>query len=151
MKEGVKLNNLEKLFECIKKIAKRNPEKILLPNTFFIFGSVKYDESKCIACLTCYENCPLGAYDVERKFDLSMIKKIDLSKTYWKRAIIYQLIMEIAVKDLEGYVEVPEGLPGYGSVKHNEDLCISCRKCVDLCPTGALSFECEFDMKKIWR
>ncbi len=147
----VELKNIEMLFECIKKIARKKPDEIRLRYTFYNFGKVNYNEDKCIACLTCYENCPVGAYEVVRKFSLKHVKEANIESLYWKRGIIYQLIREISQKELEGEVEVPEGLPGYGSVRHDENICISCKKCVDLCPTGALSFDNLFNAKKIWR
>ncbi len=147
MKE-IKLKNMELLGVFIKKLAKKKPDIVKIRTCFYNFGRVKYERDKCIACLNCYENCPTKAYSTVRIFDLKSIKEADYSKLYWKRKIIYELILEIAQKELSGIVEVPEGLPGYGSVEHNEEKCISCKKCVDLCPTGALSFDHEINMRR---
>ncbi len=148
-RKDVNTENRDMLISIIKKLAKKEVDKIEIPLTFYGFGRVKYDANKCVACLKCYENCPTKAYDAVRLFDLSTVKNADIESLWWKRGIIFQLIRELAQKDLEGYVEVPEGLRGYGRVEHNEELCISCSKCADLCPTKALTFENEINMS-LW-
>lgn len=142
--------NREILFDLIKKVAvKESKELISVPANIYGFGEIEYEKRKCTVCLQCVEACPSEAYLHKREFDLSSILNIN-EETPEKIALIYKFIQELAISKLEGIVEVPNGLLGFGSVEFDRKKCISCAKCVGLCPTKALTFKNKFDLTRVF-
>ena len=138
------------IFNAIKKLAVVEfKEPIPVPKGVYGFGELEYDKRKCVVCLQCVEACPAQAFLHKREFDLSTVLNVN-KETPPKLAIMYELIKELAVGKLEGLVEVPEGLLGFGSVEFNRKKCISCSKCVDICPEKALTLKNIFDLSRVF-
>lgn len=69
---------------------------------------------------------------------------------YDKRKKILQLIKEIAVKEPNNSIPVPEGLKGFGFIEWSAFKCSFCNKCVEICPEDALTSEKILDLPKVY-
>lgn len=87
-----------------------------------------------------------------RKLGPALPKKIQLTKQepeVNKRAFLYNMIKNLALKRPEITITVPEGLEEFGKIKFNPSKCIGCRKCEEICPEKAIDSIRELDLSTI--
>lgn len=108
------------------------------------FGEITWDINKCLACGSCQNICPESAVNLTPQWDLPAIFKMSetvLNELPENRKKMYQLIKKLAIKQPERPIELPKGALGFGDIKYNPLNCIACRKCEEVCPNSALTFQ----------
>ncbi len=66
-----------------------------------------------------------------------------------KRAFLYSMIKNLALRRPEKGIPVPEGLEEFGTIEFNPSKCIGCKKCEEICPEKAIEARRELDLPKI--
>lgn len=66
-----------------------------------------------------------------------------------KRQFLLQLIKEIALKEPDQKVEVPEDLQGFGTIEIDESKCILCGACSRVCEESAMILDKKIDLKRL--
>lgn len=62
-----------------------------------------------------------------------------------------EVLREIAAAlGVKGSIEVRGDLWGYGKVRYDEECCIGCGKCEEVCSEGAIKYERIFDLPKLF-
>jgi NAD-dependent dihydropyrimidine dehydrogenase PreA subunit len=128
----------ELLLEIAKNLGVKG--RINIPEGLWGYGKIRYDESKCIGCSKCEENCSEGAITFERTFDLPKVFKRKYEDGLKKNRIL-NLIKSLACKPPRSPISVPELVEGYGNLKIDEEKCIGCGNCERYCTGEALKVE----------
>ncbi|MBU0567752.1 4Fe-4S binding protein [bacterium] len=115
--------------------------EITVPEGLWGYGQITYDEAKCIGCGLCEENCPEEATKFERVFDLVEVFKKEIPPNELKKNVILNLIKELALKEPEKPIEIPDLVLGYGRVVIDKEKCIGCGNCERYCSGNALKVE----------
>jgi coenzyme F420-reducing hydrogenase delta subunit/formate hydrogenlyase subunit 6/NADH:ubiquinone oxidoreductase subunit I len=66
-----------------------------------------------------------------------------------KRAFLYNMIKNLALRRPENAIPVPEGLEEFGKIEFNPSKCIGCKKCEEICPEKAIDSIRELDLPTI--
>lgn len=77
-----------------------------------------------------------------------------MSKKNWeeltKREYLISLIKDIALKEPENNIEVPEELQGFGTINIEEEKCVFCNGCTWVCEDDAMILENKLDLKRVF-
>ena len=87
-----------------------------------------------------------------RKLGPAFSKKLQLTKKELltnKRAFLYSMIKNLALKRPDKPVPVPEGLEEFGTIEFDPSKCIGCKKCEEICPEEAIESRRELDLPTI--
>lgn len=87
-----------------------------------------------------------------RKLGPALSKKLQLTKKELltnKRAFLYSMIKNLALKHPEKSIPVPEGLEEFGTIEFDPSKCIGCKKCEEVCPEEAIESRRELDLPTI--
>lgn len=68
-----------------------------------------------------------------------------------KREFLYRMVKNLALKQPEKLILVPDGLEEFGRIECNLAKCIGCKKCEEICPEKAVTFIEEFDLPTIFQ
>jgi len=121
------------------------------------FGTVNWDDSKCLGCKSCELICPEDAIELKPILDVRKMfeftdESLDLLPL--NKSIFYQTVRNLASTKPSGKVYFEHDMPGFGTVETNLYLCIACRSCVRRCPgpaDGALELELRWTLPEIIR
>ncbi len=73
--------NRKEIINVIKKMAKKKPSPITLPNEILGFGKSTFNPVKCIACKECLEKCPNDAIKFDEIWNVpEIVKTISVQK-----------------------------------------------------------------------
>ncbi|NVM28733.1 MAG: 4Fe-4S dicluster domain-containing protein [Candidatus Helarchaeota archaeon] len=138
------------LLELIRKIAVKSPDDVVeVPEGLKGFGTVIYENAKCIACGSCTRMCEDEAIAMENTFDLTSLKNLPEDSKATNRTLLAEFIDKLKMKEPEKPVKVPEGLLGIGTINLSLSRCIFCKECVRICQYESLSTKPEWDLKAI--
>lgn len=119
------------------------------------FGTVRWEQSKCLGCKSCEIACPEDAItlrpiiDAPAFFDFSD-EAIDSLPV--NRGIFYRTIRGLAKDKPTQKIVLDEDKPGFGTVEVDLWLCVACRTCVRRCPgpeDGALELELKWNLPEV--
>ncbi len=68
-----------------------------------------------------------------------------------KRKFLLKLLKEIAVKEPENPIEVPEKLQGFGTIEQDINKCILCGACTRVCQDDAMELEKKIDLDRLFK
>jgi NAD-dependent dihydropyrimidine dehydrogenase PreA subunit len=128
----------ELLLEIAKNLGVKG--RINIPEGLWGYGKISYDETKCIGCGKCEDNCSEEAIVFERIFDLPRLFKTKSGEELKKNRIL-SLIRSLACKTPRNPIAVPELVEGYGRILIEKDKCIGCGNCQRYCTGEALKVE----------
>ncbi len=121
------------------------------------FGTVNWDQSKCLGCKSCEIACPEDAIYLRPVFDIDKVivmSEEQLARLPVQRALFYQLIRKLAATRPSEPITLQNDIPGIGHVQVDLHLCIGCRTCVRRCPgpeDGALELELKWTLPEVVR
>lgn len=72
------------------------------------------------------------------------LTRADLSTN--KRAFLYSMIKNLALRRPEKAIPIPEGLEEFGAIEFDPSKCIGCKKCEEICPEKAIASRRELDL-----
>jgi ferredoxin len=125
----------EEFLQQLKELGAKGA--VSLPQGLYGYAPAYYNESECIGCRECEKNCPEEAVKFEKVFDLPSLFKEDLPPDTKKGKIVH-LLKELAQKEPESAVPLPDVVFGFGRVRIDEEKCTGCGNCSRSCPTGAI-------------
>ncbi|MHA2431680.1 MAG: 4Fe-4S dicluster domain-containing protein [Candidatus Thorarchaeota archaeon] len=121
------------------------------------FGTIEWDQSKCLGCKSCEIVCPEDAIQlrpmiqVTEFFDFS---EDSLGELPVNRALFYRTVRNLAAKKPAGDIVLNKDSPGFGRVDVDLWLCVACRTCVRRCPgpaPGALELDLKWSLPEVVR
>jgi ferredoxin len=121
------------------------------------FGTINWDDSKCLGCKSCEIICPEDAIKLKPIIDTPRIFELDeatLEQTPVNRLLFYQTVRNLAVEKASQNIHLEREAPGFGTVETDLYLCIGCRSCVRRCPgpaEGALDLELKWTLPEVIR
>ena len=123
------------LVACPNDIIKKGAPgaSVKKPGKNQIMAGVMLDPGKCSYCGVCSYMCPYDALHLYIDSEKVALAKLQLAQ---KEALPRLVAKEVALKDGKKGRHYMDG-----HLEYAEAACLSgCRTCVDICPTGALSF-----------
>ncbi len=121
------------------------------------FGTIEWDQSKCLGCKSCEIICPEDAIKlkpvipVAEFFDFSADSLEELPVN---RALFYRTVRNLAAQKPTGDIVLEKDSPGFGRVDVDLWLCVACRTCVRRCPgadPGALELDLRWSLPEVVR
>lgn len=137
------------LLSLIRKLAVTSPGIIEVPEELQGFGTVVYDNTKCVVCGSCTRMCEDEAIFFDKTFDLNTLKNLPKDSNAKNRLLLAEFINKLKMKEPEKPVAVPEGIVGIGTIDLKLSRCIACRECVRVCEYDALSMKEEWNLEAI--
>jgi NAD-dependent dihydropyrimidine dehydrogenase PreA subunit len=121
------------------------------------FGTVNWDDSKCLGCKSCEIICPEDAIRLKPIIDVRKMleydqESMDILPT--NTSLFYQTVKDLAISKPSDRIVFENEKPGFGTVETDLYLCIACRSCVRRCPgpdSGALELELRWTLPQIIR
>ncbi len=119
------------------------------------FGTVNWDQSKCLGCKSCEIDCPEDAIELKPRIELPKLFELSdeaLSKLPSNRSLFYQTVQNLATAKPSKDIQLEKESPGFGSVEVDLWLCVACRTCVRRCPGpegGALELELKWNLPEV--
>ena len=145
------------LLKTLMKLAVKRPKKpIEVPEGVQGFGMIVRKESRtgnCLACQKCVTICEDDAIHLTNVFDLASFLQLSpeqIENAPTKKKAFYQVLKKLALRDPEGFVEIPEDMTSFGEIEVVATNCIACLKCVELCPEQLLEKLDLFDLPTIF-
>ncbi|MHA1593693.1 MAG: 4Fe-4S binding protein [Candidatus Baldrarchaeia archaeon] len=142
------------LLNLLRELAIKEPEgPIEVPEGLEGFGEVHYNPAACIACGKCINVCEDDALSLENVLDLSIFLDPHLNIDEIRsenRRILVELIRKLAKRMPERAIIVPDGIPGFGTIRYKRVFCTACKKCVEACTEGAIRILPIFNLKAIF-
>lgn len=89
-----------------------------------------------------------------RKLGPALPRRVSLTREEpWinKRAFLYDMIRNLALRRPDRAISVPEGLEEFGKIEFDPSKCIGCKKCEEICPEEAIGSTRELDLPTILR
>ncbi|MFW9832460.1 MAG: 4Fe-4S dicluster domain-containing protein [Candidatus Thorarchaeota archaeon] len=119
------------------------------------FGTIEWDQSKCLGCKSCEIACPEDAIELKQRLEIPKFFEISdeaLSKLPSSRSLFYKTVQNLATVKPSRDITLENEAPGFGSVEVDLWLCVACRTCVRRCPgpdTGALELELKWNLPEV--
>lgn len=119
------------------------------------FGTVKWEQSKCLGCKSCEIACPEDAITLKPVIDVPSFFEFSdeaLEKLPVNRGLFYRTVRGLASQKPTEKVVLNEDKPGFGTVEVDLWLCVACRTCVRRCPgpdDGALELELKWSLPEV--
>ncbi|MHA1636940.1 MAG: 4Fe-4S dicluster domain-containing protein [Candidatus Thorarchaeota archaeon] len=119
------------------------------------FGTIEWDESKCLGCKSCEIACPEHAIELKPVIDVPKFFEFseeDLTTLPVNRSLFYQTVRSLAAVKPTSRIELENDAPGFGTVEVDLWLCVACRTCVRRCPgpeSGALELELKWNLPDV--
>jgi ferredoxin len=119
------------------------------------FGTIEWDQSKCLGCKSCELECPENAIELKQRIELPKFFEISeeaLSQLPSSRSLLYKTVQNLATAKPSKDIILEKDAPGFGSVEVDLWLCVACRTCVRRCPgpeTGALELELKWNLPEV--
>ncbi|TFF92385.1 4Fe-4S dicluster domain-containing protein [Candidatus Thorarchaeota archaeon] len=121
------------------------------------FGTVKWEESKCLGCKSCEIACPEDAVTLKPVIDVPAFFEFSdeaIDNLPVNKGLFYRTIRGLASKKPVEKIVLEEDKPGFGTVEIDLWLCVACRTCVRRCPgpeDGALELELKWNLPEVVR
>lgn len=121
------------------------------------FGTIEWDQSKCLGCKSCEIVCPEDAIQLKpviQAKELFDIPEDSLRELPVNRALFYRTVRNLAAKKPAGDIVLERDSPGFGRVDVDLWLCVACRTCVRRCPgpePGALELDLKWSLPEVVR
>ncbi len=121
------------------------------------FGTIEWDQSKCLGCKSCEIACPEDAIELEDRIEIPKFFEISdeaLSQLPSNRALFYKTVQNLATVKPSKDIPLEKEAPGFGAVEVDLWLCVACRTCVRRCPGpegGALELELKWNLPEVVR
>lgn len=121
------------------------------------FGTIDWDQSKCLGCKSCEIACPEDAIELKPVLQASELFEIPeegLDALPVNRALFYRTVKGLAVQKPVKDIALSGESPGFGKVEVDLWLCVACRTCVRRCPgpgDGALELELRWSLPEVVR
>jgi ferredoxin len=119
------------------------------------FGTIEWDQSKCLGCKSCELECPENAIELKQRIQIPKFFEISeeaLSQLPSSRSLFYRTVQNLATAKPSKDIILEKDAPGFGSVEVDLWLCVACRTCVRRCPgpeTGALELELKWNLPEV--
>jgi len=119
------------------------------------FGTIEWDQSKCLGCKSCEIECPENAIELRPRIEIPKFFEISdesLSQLPSSRSLFYKTVQALATVKPSKDIILEKAAPGFGSVEVDLWLCVACRTCVRRCPgpeTGALELELKWNLPEV--
>jgi ferredoxin/predicted translin family RNA/ssDNA-binding protein len=119
------------------------------------FGTIEWDQSKCLGCKSCELECPENAIELKQRIEMPKLFEISdeaLSQLPSSRSLFYKTVQNLATAKPSKDIILEKEAPGFGSVEVDLWLCVACRTCVRRCPgpeTGALELELKWNLPEV--
>ncbi|MFW9796498.1 MAG: 4Fe-4S dicluster domain-containing protein [Candidatus Thorarchaeota archaeon] len=119
------------------------------------FGTIEWDQSKCLGCKSCELSCPEDAIELKQRIEIPKFFEISdeiISKLPSSRSLFYKTVQNLATVKPAKDIVLEKEAPGFGSVEVDLWLCVACRTCVRRCPgpdTGALELELKWNLPEV--
>ncbi|MFW9846258.1 MAG: 4Fe-4S dicluster domain-containing protein [Candidatus Thorarchaeota archaeon] len=121
------------------------------------FGTIEWDQSKCLGCKSCEIACPEDAIELKPVLQVSKffdISEEELDALPVNRALFYRTVKDLAAQKPVDNIALSKEAPGFGTVEVDLWLCVACRTCVRRCPgpgDGALELELRWSLPEVVR
>ena len=119
------------------------------------FGTIEWDQSKCLGCKSCEISCPENAIELKPRIEISKFFEISdeaLSLLPSNKSLFYKTVKQLAAVKPSKDIILNHEAPGFGSVEVDLWLCVACRTCVRRCPgpeSGALELELKWNLPEV--
>jgi ferredoxin len=119
------------------------------------FGSIKWEQSRCLGCKSCEIACPENAIELKQRLEIPKffdIPEEDLSLLPSNKALFYRTLQSLATVKPAKDIQLESPVPGFGTVEVDLWLCVACRTCVRRCPGpegGALELELKWSLPEV--
>ncbi|MFX1560037.1 MAG: 4Fe-4S binding protein [Promethearchaeota archaeon] len=119
------------------------------------FGTIEWDQSKCLGCKSCELACPENAIELKQRIEIPKFFEISdeaLSQLPSSRSLFYKTVQNLATVKPSKSITIDKEAPGFGSVEVDLWLCVACRTCVRRCPgpeNGALELELKWNLPEV--
>ncbi len=119
------------------------------------FGTIEWDQSKCLGCKSCELECPEDAIELKPRIEIPKFFEISdeaLSQLPSSRSLFYKTVQNLAKVKPSKDIVLENEAPGFGSVEVDLWLCVACRTCVRRCPgpdSGALELELKWNLPEV--
>ncbi len=121
------------------------------------FGTIEWDQSKCLGCKSCEIACPEDAIQLRpviQAKELFEFSEDSLGELPVNRALFYRTVRSLAAKKPDVDIVLEKDSPGFGRVDVDLWLCVGCRTCVRRCPgpaPGALELDLKWSLPEVVR
>ncbi|MFX0107450.1 MAG: 4Fe-4S dicluster domain-containing protein [Candidatus Hodarchaeota archaeon] len=121
------------------------------------FGTIEWDQSKCLGCKSCEISCPEDAIALKPVIEVSKFFEFSpesMDKLPVNRSLFLKTVQSLATVKPTKDITLDKESPGFGSVEVDLWLCVACRTCVRRCPgpdTGALELELKWNLPEVVR
>jgi len=119
------------------------------------FGTIEWEQSRCLGCKSCEIACPEDAIELKPRIEIHRLFEISddaLSQLPSNRSLFYKTIQNLATTKPLKEIHLEKDAPGFGTVEVDLWLCVACRTCVRRCPGpegGALELELKWSLPEI--
>ncbi|MHA1576853.1 MAG: 4Fe-4S dicluster domain-containing protein [Candidatus Thorarchaeota archaeon] len=119
------------------------------------FGTIEWDDSKCLGCKSCEIDCPENAIELKPMVNVPQFFEFsddDLGVLPVNRSLFYKTVRSLAAAKPTTSIQLKNEAPGFGTIEVDLWLCVACRICVPRCPgpeKGALDLELKWNLPEV--